>query len=81
MFSNFSESSLDVLIRCYVDLADWYDWMKEKEAVQLAIMRIVAEMELSIAFPTRSIYVEEVPKNLQNQGRIIGDPTNSAQKP
>jgi small-conductance mechanosensitive channel len=49
IFTDFSDSSLDVLVRCYVDLLDWYDWMKEKEAVNLEVMRIVADLGLSMA--------------------------------
>lgn len=65
MFSDFGEGSLDMMVRCYVDLVDWYDWMKEKEAVQLAIMRVVASMGLNIAIPSRSIYIEHMPQPQQ----------------
>jgi MscS family membrane protein len=61
VFTEFGSSSLDVLVRCYVDLADWYPWMKEVEAVNLAVMRIVADMGLSMAFPSQSVYIESVP--------------------
>jgi len=65
IFTDFGASSLEVLVRCYVDLSDWYAWMKEKEAVNLAVMRIVADMGLSMAFPSRSIYIESMPPGLK----------------
>jgi MscS family membrane protein len=61
LFATFNDSSLDVLIRCYVYLPDWLEWMQEKEKVNLAILRIVDELGLSIAFPSRSVYIETMP--------------------
>ena len=81
IFTDFSDSSLDVLVRCYVDLLDWYDWMKEKEAVNLEVMRIVADLGLSMAFPSRSLYVESVPSALiQTNGDYdLARPTSSSE--
>lgn len=62
MFESFGDSALNVLVRVYVNIADWYAWMKEKEQVQLEIMRIVEELGLSMAFPSRSIYLESMPQ-------------------
>jgi hypothetical protein len=39
--------------------------LEEREQVNLAVMRIVAEMGLSIAFPTQSIYIEQMPDSGQ----------------
>ncbi|MBZ0278210.1 MAG: mechanosensitive ion channel family protein [Anaerolineae bacterium] len=64
LFDNFNESSLDILIRCYVYLPDWLEWMQEKQQINLAIMRIVDELGLSIAFPSRSIYIEAMPERV-----------------
>lgn len=61
LFNTFNDSSLDVLIRCYVYLPDWLEWMQEKQQINLAIMRIVDELGLSIAFPSRSVYIETMP--------------------
>ncbi len=64
IFAEFGASSLDVLVRVYVDLPDWYAWMKEKEAINLEIMHIVADLGLSMAFPSRSVYVESLPPTM-----------------
>jgi len=62
-FNEFSSSSLDVLVRCDVDLPDWGDWVAGREQTYLAIMDIVDEMGLSMAFPSRSLYVEQFPSD------------------
>lgn len=59
-FINFGENSLEILIRCYVNIADWPLFTQEKESIFLEIMRIVDEMGLQIAFPTRSLYIENL---------------------
>lgn len=60
-FTDFNDSSLDVLIRCYIYLADWGEFQAEKERINLEIMELVEEMGLSIAFPSRSVYLETFP--------------------
>jgi MscS family membrane protein len=60
-FTEFASSSLDILVRCNVNIADWGEWVAEREEINLSIMDIVDEMGLSMAFPSRSIYVEQMP--------------------
>lgn len=57
-FSKFGESSLDVMVRCYVHKLTWDEMMIENEGIQLAVMEIIEELGLSIAFPTRSLVFE-----------------------
>lgn len=60
-FINFGDSSLDVLVRSYVTIPDWGEFTAEKELILLDVMDIVAELNLSVAFPSRSLYVENLP--------------------
>ncbi|GAB5490529.1 MAG: mechanosensitive ion channel family protein [Phototrophicaceae bacterium] len=62
-FTDFGASSLDIMILCEVNIKDWRALLEEREAVNLAVMRVVAEMDLSIAFPTRSLYIDGLPKS------------------
>jgi MscS family membrane protein len=57
-FTEFGDSALRILIRCYMPIPDWAAFQAEREAINLKIMEIVEDMELSIAFPSRSIYIE-----------------------
>jgi MscS family membrane protein len=60
-FTEFSSSSLDILIRCNVNTPDWGDWKAEREQLNLHIMELVERMGLSMAFPSRSVYIESMP--------------------
>jgi len=54
---NFSDIGMEVLIRCYITIADWGEFTAEKEKVYLELLRIVEEMHLRIA--TRSLILEK----------------------
>jgi MscS family membrane protein len=59
-FINFGDSSLEVLVRCYVFIADWGEFTAEKERLNLLVMDIVDDLGMSIAFPSMSLYVENI---------------------
>lgn len=59
-FIEFGDSSLQVLVRCYVNIANWGAWAAEQEQIFLNIMDIVNDLGLSMAFPSRSLYIENM---------------------
>lgn len=66
LFTEYDDSSLNLLIRCYVNIEDWVEAHAERHAVNLEIMRIVDELDMSMAFPSRSIYLEQIPMSVRN---------------
>jgi MscS family membrane protein len=60
-FSNFGNSSLDVRLIAFIGIADWFAFNVEVQEISLEIMDVVEEMGLSFAFPSRSLYVEQLP--------------------
>lgn len=61
-FVEFGDSALQIRLICYIELADWGEFHGELELINLAIMEQVESMGLSMAFPSRSLYVESLPK-------------------
>ncbi|GAB4571631.1 MAG: mechanosensitive ion channel family protein [Anaerolineae bacterium] len=61
LFTGFGASSLDVRLIAYVMMADWTQFMQEQQAIMLEIMDIVEAMGLGFAFPSQSIYIEQMP--------------------
>ena len=55
----FSDSSIDMYIRCFTVTDDWDEWLKVKEKLAIAIKQIVEKNNASFAFPSQSIYVEK----------------------
>lgn len=63
-FTDFGASSLDIFLYYFSKSIKWDEHLAVRERINLSIMRIIREMGLSIAFPTRSIYLESLPVRL-----------------
>ncbi len=59
-FMDFGDSALNILVRAYVFIADWGEFQAEKERLHLLVMDIVDDLGLSVAFPSRSLYIENI---------------------
>ena len=55
----FSDSSIDMYVRCFTKTDSWNDWLSVKERLAIAIKQIVENNKASFAFPSQSIYVEK----------------------
>ena len=63
-FTDFGASSLDIFLYYFTRSIKWDEHLAVRERVNLTLMRVIREMGLSIAFPTRSIHLESVPPGL-----------------
>ncbi len=55
----FSDSSIDMYVRCFSKTDSWNEWLSVKENLALEIKQIVEKNGASFAFPSQSIYVEK----------------------
>ena len=56
----FNESSIDILVYCFVKSNDWDFFLKTKEKLALKIKEIVEiKNNANFAFPSSSIYIEK----------------------
>ena len=55
----FSDSSIDMYVRCFSKTDEWEEWLSVKEKLALEIKQIVERNGASFAFPSQSIYVEK----------------------
>jgi MscS family membrane protein len=60
-FTDFGESSLDILVYYFTVSTAWADHLATKQRINLAIMRLLEGMGLSIAFPTRTVHLRGEP--------------------
>jgi MscS family membrane protein len=65
-FDEFGDSSLNIFIYFYTNTANWLEWFEIKEEIQYKIIDIVERNGSSFAFPSRSIYIEEIPQEVKN---------------
>ena len=57
----FGDSSIDIMLYCFTRTTNWGDWLEIKERLAYRIKEIVEGAGSAFAFPSRSIYVENVP--------------------
>ena len=55
----FSDSSIDMYVRCFTKSSSWNNWLNVKEKLAIAIKEIVEKNGAAFAFPSQSIYVEK----------------------
>ena len=55
----FSDSSIDMYVRCFTNSNSWNEWLSVKERLALEIKQIVEKNNASFAFPSSSIYIEK----------------------
>ncbi|MEZ4668751.1 MAG: mechanosensitive ion channel [Anaerolineae bacterium] len=48
---NFGDYGYEILVRCYINLADWRAFTEEKEVIHLKIIEVFEELGLKIAVP------------------------------
>ncbi|NND70463.1 MAG: mechanosensitive ion channel family protein [Rhodothermales bacterium] len=58
-FESFGDSSLNVLVQCFIKTTDFVEYMSAKEKMMLDIMRIVERLGLEIAFPTQTVHLKQ----------------------
>jgi MscS family membrane protein len=57
-FNDFAESSLNILVYFYLDVADYATELEMREEILLQIMDLAKELGIEFAFPTRTLLVE-----------------------
>lgn len=57
-FEKFSDSSLDIIVYCFTNTTEWTQYMDVRQEVNIRILQILEQLEISIAYPTRSILLE-----------------------
>jgi len=64
-FESFGDSSLNIFIHAFTNTANWERYLNIREDIHLKIMKIVEDHGSSFAFPSQSVYVEQLPgKNM-----------------
>ncbi len=57
-FSQFNDSSLDIFLYFFTKTTSWVEYLRVKENINLKIMEILEQENVSVAFPSRTIYME-----------------------
>jgi MscS family membrane protein len=79
-FNLFNQSTLDIMIYTFTHTREWVKFHAVKEDVLLKVSEIVAEASAEMAFPTRTLYLEDT---VQISGQVseVNLPSEPALKP
>lgn len=67
---NLADSSIDILVYCFSKTIVWGEFLSVKEDVILKIMNIVEKNGLSFAFPSQSLYIENLKDTMDTKSII-----------
>lgn len=56
-FNELGDSSLNILLYCFLECPDWSVELQEKHRLLLDILRLAAQLDVSFAFPTRTLHL------------------------
>jgi MscS family membrane protein len=56
-FTDFGESSLNIYVHCFTRITDFVEFYATKEELNLKIMRLLENLDVEIAFPSRTVYL------------------------
>ncbi len=60
-FNNFGESTLDIFIYTFTNTAQWGQYLDIREDINIKIIKIVENNHSTFAFPSQSLYIENLP--------------------
>ncbi len=60
-FTDFAASSLDILVYCFTKTTVWGEYLDVRQDVCLKIMETLEAQGLEIAFPSRTVYLKNLP--------------------
>ena len=56
-FNQFSDSSLNILLYCFLDCPDWAIELRERHRLFNDILRLGKQLKIEFAFPTRTLHM------------------------
>ncbi|HKI51773.1 MAG TPA: mechanosensitive ion channel family protein [Geothermobacteraceae bacterium] len=68
-FTDFGASSLDIMVYCFTRTTVWEEYLDARQDLNLQIMDLLEGMGLEIAFPSRTIYLQQKEGEMQSAER------------
>ena len=80
-FNQFSGSSLDVLLYCFVECPDWAVELRERHRLFVDIVKLADGLGVSFAFPTRTLHLHpKEPPAEAGPSAELGDPVAAGRR-
>jgi MscS family membrane protein len=60
-FNSYGDSSLNVMLYCFLAVPNWSVELQEKERIYTDILNMAQDIGVEFAFPSQSLYIESMP--------------------
>ena len=77
--NRFSDSSLDVLLYCFLECPDWSVELRERHRLFVDIIKLAKRLEVSFAFPSRTLHMFQE-KHAAEPGSMQAGPANTGRR-
>ncbi len=74
-FHSFGDSSLNIYFRTHIEVGSFQEELEEREKLAFGILRIANDLGVRFAFPTQTLFVEELPGSGNTTPTYETDPT------
>ena len=79
-FNQFSDSSLNILLYCFLECPDWAIELRERHRLFNDILRLAQKLKVEFAFPTRTLHMFNHANDSLPEEPRLPDPTDSGQR-
>ncbi|HCS3333205.1 mechanosensitive ion channel, partial [Klebsiella pneumoniae] len=59
-FNQFADSSLNIMVYCFTKTTVWAEWLAAQQDVYLKIIDIVQSHGADFAFPSQTLYMDNI---------------------
>ena len=63
-FTEFGDFSLNIFIYCFTKSTVWDEFLSVREEFNLKIMQLLEELDVKIAYPSQTLYIDKSPDNV-----------------
>ncbi len=63
-FKDFGASALEIMVYIFLDAPDWHRELQIRHEIFLSFMEAAEQLGISFAFPSTSLYVEKLPRDM-----------------
>ena len=78
--NDFSDSSLNVLLYCFVECPDWSVELRERHRLLVDILKLAKGLDVSFAFPTRTLHLFQEDQEASESPTELPAPLEAGQR-
>ena len=79
-FNGFGDNSLNILLYCFLECPDWAVELREKHRLFVDILELAEQLDVSFAFPTRTLHLYQEEHSSSNSSLDLSNPDLAGQR-